>query len=230
MMTFDFYTDTTTDFTALDLTHLDLPQIDYNNLNLSDIDSWVTATDFPSPTTTITDDWLSAIPIHDPSTLEPQSSPILCDTLSPASDFDPILNYQPPSPHRFSATGMGPHQEPEEKEPEPKPAKVILPLQEAIDLTTTCHYHESYACMSLDMHKGAPRTIDERWREFETSAADEVYCLISYIQWFEGYESLTYWQWDFLMENKHLSPPICYFCNLPEHYWCGKVVAIQYKD
>ena len=109
---------------------------------------------------------------------------------------------------------MGPHQEPKEKEPEPEPTTVILPLREAINLTATRHYHKTYAHMSLDMHEGAPRTIDERWREFETSAADEVYHIISYVQQFEGYESLTYWQWDFLMENKHLSPPICFFCNL----------------
>ena len=124
---------------------------------------------------------------------------------------------------------MGPRQEPEEEEPEPEPTTILLPLREAIDLTATRHYHKSYARASLDMHEGAPRTIDERWREFETSAADEVYRLISYVQRFEGYESLTLWQRNFLMENKHLSPPICFFCNLPEHYWCNDVVSIQYK-
>ena len=226
MSTFDFYTDAATDFTDV--------EIDYSDIDLTDIDTFTTAPDFPSPRTTIDDDdWLSAIPIHSPDSIdvdspEPVSShstPTAADDTDTGSEYDPILNYEPPQPRRYSR--MGPREEPEEL---PQPTIDYVDLREAIDLNETYRHHEDFACQSYDMHGGAPKTIDHRWRHFKHSSSDEIYRLIFYAKKFEGYESLTHWQRNFLEENRHLSPPICFFCDMPKHYWCDKVAVKIYKN
>ena len=214
MLTFDFYTDATTDFSNID--------IDYSDIDLSDIDSFTTVPDFPSPQSTINDDWLSAIPIRSPNfidinTPEPMSSHSTPTATNTDSEYDPILNYKPPQPRRYSH--MGPREEPEEA---PQPTIDYVDLQEAIGLNKTYQHHENFARQSYNMHGGAPKSINHRWRDFKHSSSDEIYRLIFYAKKFEGYESLTHWQRNFLKENRHLSPPICFFCDMPKHYWCKK--------
>ena len=99
MSTFNFYSDAAADFTDA--------EIDYSDIDLSDIDTFTTTPDFPSPQTTLDEDnWLSAIPIHSPDSIdidspEPESShstPTANNDTDTSSEYDPILNYEPPQP------------------------------------------------------------------------------------------------------------------------------------
>ena len=197
----------------------DYTPADYTDIDLTDIDNFVMASEAQSPATTIFDDWLDAIPIHDPTVKTEMVSPtpeLASPTPEPQSPT-PSTNHSTLMPHQ--------HQSPPIKQEEDHPLTHYVKYYDIIDFHNTRFYHKSFAFQSLEARGGAPKNIDHRWKEYSNMSSEEVYQLIFYAKYYNGYESLTHWQRCFLEECSHLSPLICHFCYLPKGHWCNDVAT-----
>lgn len=218
------------------MSSFDISTFDLNTeYDFSDIEFPLTTPEPQSPLSSVDWDWLDAIPIHDQSTTPEPPSSATDDSYSESSnnstpeqepmEFDPILNYRPPSPHKYSLFYGEKFVPQQQEEPTPKPPPIqYLPIEEVINFSETWDLHRGFARASLGLH-GVPRSMYERWEEFDHLESDEIYRMISFFQAFNPEEKLTEWQQQFQEDYKKIADPPCIFCKLPKNYWCERVAT-----
>src|SRR5258706_6585996 len=108
----------------------DYAPADYTDINLTDIDNFIMASEPQSPATTIFNNWLNAIPIHDPTVKTEMVSP----TPEPASPTPEPWSPTPSSNH--STLMPHQHQLPAIKQEEDRPLTHYVKYYNIIDFHT----------------------------------------------------------------------------------------------
>ena len=108
--------------------------------------------------------------------------------------------------------------------PEEPPISFIN-IQDLIDFQKTITHHINFTYSHLNFMEKITQDIYEMWEMMEDQQVEkyDIYRLLTYYSYFQGYSSLNNWQQE-LLDN--YIPPLdssCMFCSLPKGYWCDIV-------